>query len=147
MKRTHRKVEDLMSTQLLTVSEDETLELVNFEMESARLRHLPVVERSRPDRLVGLITHRDLLRVAGRAFGERGPEMRDRMLRQVPVREVMRREVQTVSVSDTAATAARLMIELKIGCLPVVDERGSLVGIVTETDFVQLALDALEGKL
>lgn len=136
-----------MSTQVLTVSEDETLELANFEMESARLRHVPVVERGRPERLVGIVTHRDLLQAAGRAFAEPASETRDRMLRQVPIRDVMRRDVETIEPDKPAAAAARRMLEKKIGCLPVVNERGSLVGIVTETDFVQLALDALvEGR-
>jgi CBS domain-containing protein len=59
------------------------------------------------------------------------------MLRQVPVKEAMSAEIQTTAPDTPVADAARLMIERKIGCLPVI-ENGRLVGIVTETDFVRL---------
>lgn len=134
-----------MSTQLLTIAEDESLELANLEMEAARLRHIPIVERSRPDHLVGIVTQRDLLRVAGRALAETAPGVRDSMLRQVPVCDVMSRDVQTARPDESAASAARRMLDRKIGCLPVVNERGALVGIITESDFVHFALDRLEG--
>jgi len=141
-----RKVEDIMSTQLVTLTEEDTLDLASFEMDAARFRHLPIVERGRPGRLVGIVTHRDILRVAGRALAEPTAEGRDRMLRQVAVREVMCREVETARTDEAAAHVARRLVGRKIGCLPVLDERGTLVGIVTESDFVRLAAELLEQR-
>jgi len=63
------------------------------------------------------------------------------MLRHVVVKEAMSAELQTTAPETPVADAARLMIERKIGCLPVI-ERGRLVGIVTETDFVRLVAEA-----
>jgi CBS domain-containing protein len=144
MRQHIKKVEDLMTTNLVTIYEDQTLDIANFEMELGQLRHMPVVSRQHPERLEGIVTHRDLLRVAGRAYTQDAPHRRD-VLRQVPVAEIMRRNVETARTSEPAAAAARRMLERKIGCLPVVDERGSLVGIVTESDFVAYAADSLEG--
>jgi CBS domain-containing protein len=60
-------------------------------------------------------------------------------LKSVPVKEVMTDELVTVEPSQEVKAAARLMIDRKIGCLPVVDG-GKLVGLLTETDFVKLVL-------
>lgn len=144
MERQTTRVEDLMTTAVVTVFEDDALDAANVEMQLGKLRHLPVVSREHPEQLVGLVTHRDVLRVAGRAFAERS-ESRDRLLRQIPIGEIMRRRVETVRPDETAVTAARRLLDRKIGCLPVVDEEGALVGIVTEADFVRVAADLLGG--
>jgi CBS domain-containing protein len=114
-------------------------------MDAARLRHLPVVSRKNPGHVEGLVTHRDVLRVAGRAFVER-EESRRRMLQQLAVGEIMRRKLHTARPGEPAAAAARRMLDKKIGCLPVVDDDGTLVGIVTEADFVEFAARYLEGE-
>lgn len=134
-----------MTTSLVTVYEDQTLDVAILEMESARLRHLPVVSRRNPGHLEGLVTHRDVLRVAGRAFVEK-TESRQRMLQQVGVGEIMRRKLHTARPGEPAAAAARRMLDKKIGCLPVIDDDGTLVGIVTEADFVEFAARYLEGE-
>lgn len=133
-----------MSTALVVLYEDQSLDVADMEMETGRVRHLPVVERGHPERLVGLVTHRDLLRHAGRAFFERD-KGREQMLRQVAVSSIMRRKVETAKTTEHAADAARRMLEKKLGCLPVLNEENALVGIVTEVDFVQFAIQYLEG--
>lgn len=132
-----------MSTALVVLYEDQTMDVADLEMETGRIRHLPVVQRGHPDRLAGLVTHRDLLRHAGRAMFER-EKSREQMLKQVTASEIMRREVATARASDLAADAARRMLEHKVGCLPVLNEEGALVGIITEADFVQFAIPYLE---
>src|SRR4029453_589933 len=64
----------------------------------------------------------------------------DTMLRQVVVKEAMSPDLYVATPNMPVTEAARVMIERKIGCLPVV-ENGKLVGIVTETDFVRLIAD------
>jgi CBS domain-containing protein len=69
-------------------------------------------------------------------FGQKASQ---EFLKSVPVKEVMTDELVTVEPSQEVKAAARLMIDRKIGCLPVVDG-GKLVGLLTETDFVKLVL-------
>ncbi|MFO0646760.1 MAG: CBS domain-containing protein [Polyangiales bacterium] len=130
MKTAPRTVREIMSDTLVVLGEDETLTDLAENMERFSLRHLPVVAG---DRLVGLITHRDVLRAAVLG-GQRRAD--DPPLR---VREIMSRDVITVSPSLHLTLAADMLIERKVGCLLVVDEGGALVGIVTENDFLKLA--------
>jgi acetoin utilization protein AcuB len=113
-----------------------------------RIRHIPILDEGR---LVGLVSDRDL-RDASPALGD--PE-RASALREIPVGDVMTREVITVDPQDSIENAAQEMYELKIGSLPVVDEgyvadEGSavpeeeLLGIITSAD-VMRALVMLTG--
>lgn len=101
------------------------------EMQVGRFRHLPVVDREH--RLLGVLTHRDLL-VAKDDLSRRADE-------------VMQTNVKTVEPSTAAHEAAYLLLRHAIGCVPVVDDHGRLCGIVTETDFVRVAYTALGGRV
>jgi CBS domain-containing protein len=59
------------------------------------------------------------------------------------VSEIMTRDLTTVRPATALSHAAHLMLERKYGCLPVCDEDGRLVGIVTEADFVRFAADVV----
>ncbi len=130
MKAAPRTVAEIMSDTLVVLGEDETLADLAENMERFSLRHLPVVAG---DRLVGLITHRDVLRAAvlnGQRRADDPP---------LSVRQIMSRDVLTVSPSLHLTLAADMLIERKVGCLLVVDDKGALLGIVTESDFLKLA--------
>lgn len=137
------RVADLMTTELITLNEADNLDLARMEMDLARIRHLPVVRRGR---LVGLVTHRDILRAMCSVFAELDGMEQANLLREVPVLEIMSRGVQTVEPDLDAAEAGQLLLENKFGCLPVVADGDRLVGIVTEADFVELALHYLEQR-
>lgn len=130
MKSAPRTVGEIMTDTLVVLGEGETLSDLAENMERFSLRHLPVVAG---DRLVGLITHRDVLRAAVLA-GQRGPEAPP-----LAVREIMSRDMLTVSPSLQLTLAADLLLDRKAGCLLVVDDKGALLGIVTESDFLKLA--------
>ena len=102
-------------------------------MKQARIRHLPVLDE---DGVVcAVVSQRDLFRGAllqALGYGARATDM---MLRQVPVKEAMSPEIHTATPDTPVQDAARVMIERRIGCLPVV-EGEKLVGIVTERDIV-----------
>ena len=134
------KVSELMSTDLVTLTEDETLAHAQRCMRRGRIRHLPVI---RGRRLVGLLTHRDLLSASFSIFAEIGSEEQRRVFVQIPVREVMHRDVTTVRADLAVAQAARILLESKFGCLPVVGEGDRLEGIVTEADFLRLTVRLL----
>jgi len=135
-------VRDLMTRDVVTLEEDENLLLADDVMRLGRIRHLPVVGAGR--KLVGLVTHRDMLRASVSSLAGIGRVEDATIKRAIPVREVMARDVVTIGPDRPAVEAAELLLHRKVGCLPVVDEDGRLVGIVTEADFVDLARRYLE---
>lgn len=134
------KVAKIMSTDVITLIEDETLAHAKRCMDRGRIRHLPVL---RERKLVGLVTHRDLLAASFSIFAEVEPAEQRRIFVTVPVTEAMHRDVITVGPNDTVADAARILLDNKYGCLPVVDDNGDLLGILTEADFLSLTVRLL----
>ena len=134
------EVRDLMTTDVVTLTEDETLAHAQRCMARGRIRHLPVV---RDACLVGLITHRDLLAASFSIFAEVDASEQRRVFTTVRVVEAMHRDVVTVSPGLAVAKAARILLENKYGCLPVVGEESELLGIVTEADFLRLTVSLL----
>ena len=133
-------VRELMSTELVTLTEDETLEHAQRCMARGRIRHLPVV---RSGKLVGLLTHRDLLAASFSIFAEVDHTEQRRIFGTVPVVEAMHRDVVTVSPDMALREAARILLQNKYGCLPVVGSSGELLGIITEADFLRLTVRLL----
>jgi CBS domain-containing protein len=124
-------VADFMTKDLVTVRATDDLALAEALLRLGGIRHLPVVQEGR---LVGLLTQRDLLRsgAAGKPHA-----------RETDVREAMTADPTTVRPATPLSQAARTMLEHKFGCLPVCDDEGKLVGIVTEADFVRFAADVV----
>ena len=133
-------VGDIMTREVVTLAEDDTLADARRCMERGRLRHLPVV---RGTVLVGLVSHRDLLAASFSMFAEVSDQEERRLFRQIPVRELMH-DALAVPPTMRVRDAARVMLDKQYGCLPVVDEGRNLLGIVTEADFLQLAVKMLE---
>jgi CBS-domain-containing membrane protein len=113
-----------MSTDLFTVKPDDLIDLAASVMDWRHVRHVPVEDEA--GRLVGLVTHRGLLRVMSN--GNR--------FNRVTVREVMVENPLTVTPSTSSLEAIELMRRNRVGCLPVV-EADQLVGIVTSYDFLE----------
>jgi len=126
------KVADFMTRELVTVKETDDLALAESILRLGGIRHLPVV---RERKLVGLVTQRDLLRsgASGRPTA-----------RAVHARDIMTRTPTTVGPDSSLAHAAHVMLKHKYGCLPVCEEDGTLVGIITESDFVRFAADVVQ---
>ena len=130
------RVEQYMTTDLFTVGEDESLDLVASLMEWKRIRHVPVEDRDH--RLVGLISYRSLLKLMARGLAEQR--------KHIAVSEVMIRKPITVSPEASTLEAIDLMRRHRISCLPVVkDER--LIGVMTERDLIDVAAELLEQQL
>lgn len=121
-------VGDMMTQSLVTLREVDSLQSADEWLELGHIRHLPVV---RGRKLVGLITHRDLLRQCHQL--DAGPG------KQRLAREVMTREVTTVRPETPLRDAIRLMLSNKFGCLPVTTDDDTLVGIITESDLLRMA--------
>ena len=127
-------VEELMTTDLFTVHEDEPLELVANLMNWKHVRHIPVEDEQ--GQLAGLISCFEVLRHLLRASNET-----DRT--PVAVRSVMNKTPLTIAPETRTLDAIALMRREKVDCLPVVN-KGRLVGIVTERDFINVAARLLE---
>ena len=121
-------IKEIMKSSLVSISPDIKLSDAYSLMQEKNIRHLPVVEKSK---LVGIVTDRDL-RLSTSRLAKHPFEPEEF------VKKVMSHPVKTTHPSDPIESAAQLMRELKIGCLPVVED-GQLIGIVTITDM----LDAL----
>ena len=130
-------VSDIMTREVITLSEEDNLSGVSAGMERFRFRHLPVVDGKK---LVGLITHRNLLMVAASTLEPASERKTQEFNERLFARDVMLRDPRTVREDTRVVDAARLMWNEKIGCLPVVADDNRLVGIVTEADFVLLAI-------
>jgi CBS domain-containing protein len=126
-------VRDLMTQGVFAVKADDDLATVSDLMDERRIRHAPVVNQGR---LVGLISHRDLMRYALKGQVGASPESERRAQLTLRAEEIMTRDVATAAPGQDIRQAARLMLEGKYGCLPVVED-SRLVGMLTESDFVR----------
>jgi CBS domain-containing membrane protein len=134
------EIRELMSTDVVTLAEDDTLADAQRCMARGRIRHLPVV---RDGKLVGLMTHRDLLAASFSIFADVDHTEQRRIFVTVPVVEAMHRDVISVQPKLPVKRAAEILLENKYGCLPVVEDDGTLIGIVTEADFLSLTVRLL----
>jgi CBS domain-containing membrane protein len=137
-------VSDIMTREVITLSEEDNLSGVSEGMKHFRFRHLPVVDGNK---LIGLITHQNLLEVAASTLEPSSGSKTQAFNERLFARDVMLRDILTVSEDTRVVDAARLMWNKKIGCLPVVREGNQLVGIVTEADFVLLAIRFLGAEV
>lgn len=128
------QVRDLMTPRVFSVRPDDDLEGLYDLLDERHIRHVPVVDAEGD--LVGLVTQRDLARSALGPQDAVPLSMMQEMLRRRRVREIMATEVESVEPDESLKTAAEMLLENKIGCLPVV-EGEHLVGILTESDFVR----------
>jgi CBS domain-containing protein len=125
-----------MKQPVLALGRNDRLSMAEDLLQQERIRHIPVLDED--GKLCGIVTQRDLFRGALlRALGY-GSRLADKLFESLPVKEAMTDEVISTSPETPVSDAARLLLEHKIGCLPVTDN-GKLVGIVTETDFIELA--------
>lgn len=124
--QSYQTVGQFMSTDLFTLRPDDLVDFAASIMDWRHIRHVPV-ENERGE-LVGLLTHRDLLRVLSRGL-HKGDE-------PLIVRDIMKVDPVTITSSTSSLEAMEVMQSNHVGCLPVVDD-GQLVGIVTSYDFLE----------
>jgi CBS domain-containing protein len=141
MKKRPQTVNDLMSKDVLCLAEEQDLRHLDDAMRLLKFRHMPVTADGR---LVGIVTQRDVLRLSASSLLPGAKEQTAFLARTFLVRDVMIRNVKTVTPGTALSTAARLLLREKLGCLPVVDDRNVVVGILTESDFVRFATQVLE---
>ena len=131
----YERIEQLMTTSLFTVHEDELVDMVAFLMDRKNIRHVLVEDDA--NQLVGMVSYRSVLRLMAEGFdSDEAP----------PVSAIMVRDPISVAPETPTLEAIDVMRQHEVSALPVVNA-GKLVGIVSESDFMPLAYDLLEDHL
>ncbi|MGQ9521734.1 MAG: CBS and ACT domain-containing protein [Anaerolineae bacterium] len=131
-------VGERMTPRPITVNEDTSLPEALERMRREKIRRLPVLDKH--GKLVGIVTELDLLRASPSSATTLSIYEIPYLLSKVKMRDIMSREVITVTEETPIEEAARIMADNKIGGLPVMRD-GKLVGIITETDIFKLMLE------
>ncbi len=132
-------VEKRMKRDPVTLTPDDSFRHAMTLIRQKGIRHLPVVEGSQ---LVGIVTDRDIRQASPSPATSLEIHELHYLLEKVKIREMMTKKVYTVAPDTPIEEAARLMLQHKIGGLPVL-QAGNLVGIITETDILSAFVDVM----
>lgn len=136
------QVYDLMTKEVFSLHNTDTLYLARSVMNMAKIRHVPIVDKN--DKFIGLVTQRDILAATVSRLADIDQKTQDEIDAGIPIKEIMRIDVTTIKSDTSLKDAAKLLLEHKYGCLPVLDGKGRLIGILTEADFLSLTISMLE---
>ena len=133
----HELVKDWMTADVVTIAPDATLPDAHRLMSDHNIRRLPVVQNNR---LVGIVTRGDV----------RGAEPSDAtslsiweinyLLAKLKVERIMTTNPLTTSPEATIESTAKIMLDHKVSGLPVVNNQGEVLGIITESDIFRLVV-------
>jgi CBS domain-containing protein len=131
-------IESIMSTDLITLPPEATLAEARTLMHNNRIHHLPVVKDNKE--LIGLVTLTNVLAATDSILRDADNRIH---ANEVLVRDIMVTEIATIDERASLRQAALFIEKHQIGCLPIVTD-GKLRGIITDTDFVGVAINLLE---
>ncbi len=148
-----KTVDSIMTTDLICLQIHDNLAAAMQAMQDGGFRHVPVLDEQM--NLLGIVSDRDVLRHL--PFAGRRPPLQDKKFREhlfstdrknasleLPLDSIMTRKVEYISPASTTIEAVSILRKTKMSCLPVVDEQGKIVGIVTVTNLTHLLLSAYE---
>ncbi len=135
-------VKRYMRTKLVTVGPEEGANAALYLMKKSSLRHLLVMDGKK---LVGIVTDRDFRLVRPSPATSLSIFEINYLLEKLKVKEIMTKKVITVTQEIPIAEAAQLMLNRRIGALPVLKE-GKVVGIISETDLLRALIDMEEAE-
>ncbi len=133
-------LDGLMTKHVISVSMDTTLEAIRTIFERHKFHHLVVLEQCR---LVGVISDRDLLMHLSPFIGKAAERAMDAACLKMHAHQIMTRHPITVSPETPVGDAAVMILNNHVSCLPVVDQAGAVVGIVTWRDLMRWSLEHL----
>ena len=133
-------VSEIMTREPYSLGPDDNLADARKLMAEHHIRHIPIVAGD--GSLVGLVSQRDVLAAEDSTL-VRGPEGDDQTERYVALSSIMTSPVQTVDEHASLRGTAMHLQKNRMGCLPVLRD-GLLVGIITDTDFVAVAINLME---
>ena len=134
-------LEDMMTTDVITLSPQDTVLKARQIMTTKGIRHIPIIKEN--GKLAGLFSQRDLLAVMDSTELDISKSERDANEERILLGDVMTKRVSTASPNVALKDAAVFLQNNRYGCLPVV-ENGEVKGIITDTDFIGVAINLLE---
>lgn len=136
------KVKNRMSENPRTVALDSSVHEAFTLMKASNIRRLPVVEK---EKVVGIVTIDDLNQASPSSATTLSKHELKYLLAKTKIKDILpkNQKLITISPNNYIETAARVMRENKVSGLPVIDEAGKLVGIITETDIFDALIDVL----
>ncbi len=136
-------VTELMMDQLYTLKPTNTVHQARDLMLDKQIRHIPIVDNS--GKFIGLLTKRDILAASISSLAEINNTEREELEDGIPIAEIMITDVVVAQEDASLLNAAQHLLDQKHGCLPIF--RGDkLVGILTESDFVRLAVHLMKNS-
>jgi acetoin utilization protein AcuB len=135
-------VRDRMTSSPITITPDTSFPEAFRVLRENRIRHLPVVEK---EKLIGVVAQTDLLHASPSPATSLSVFEINYLLANLHVREVMSSPAVTVPDDAPLEEVARVLIDKKIGCVPVMRD-GTMVGLITETDIFEAFVEILGGE-
>jgi acetoin utilization protein AcuB len=127
-------LDDIMTRHVVTVSPDDTLATIRSIFDRFHFHHILVVEQ---DRMIGIISDRDLLKHLSPFVGRLAERTQDLASLKQKAHQIMCRHVTTARPETPIGDALLLLIQRRISCLPVLDDQGRCAGIVTTRDLLR----------
>ena len=134
-------INEFMTAEPYTLRESDSLNDARRVMTEKHIRHIPIIDENR--HLLGLITQRDILAATApwsKLQTKSAPQESDT---DIKLSDIMIRDVSAIQKTDSLRQAAMYIQSHKYGCLPVVSN-DCLIGIITDSDFIQVAINLLE---
>jgi len=137
-------VEKWMTRTPVTIEESDSLSMAMHVLKEKKIRRLPVLRKGK---LVGIVTDRDLKAASPSEATSLDIWELHFLLGKLKIKDVMSKKLITITPKDTIEKAAMVMMERRIGGLPVVDESGALIGILTEDDVFRALVEVTGANL
>lgn len=137
-------VEKWMTRTPVTIEESDSLSMAMHVLKEKKIRRLPVLRKGK---LVGIVTDRDLKAASPSEATSLDIWELHFLLGKLKIKDVMSKKLITITPKDTIERAAMIMMEKRIGGLPVVDESGALIGILTEDDVFRALVEVTGANL
>lgn len=137
-------ISDWMTRDVITVDSDVSMMKVSKIMKEKHIRRLPVVDSGK--KLLGIVTDRDIKEASPSKATTLDIHELYYLLSEIKVKDIMTPNPYTLTANNTIEKAALLMMEKRVGGLPVVDEQGVVVGIITESDIFKVLISITGAK-
>jgi len=134
-------IDEIMTTDPCTLRGTDTINEARQIMTEKHIRHIPIIDSE--NHVLGLVTQRDVLAATGPVLLPSDKSDSVGANADIKLSEIMIRNVRVVHQSDSLRQAAVYLQAHKYGCLPVVSD-DFLVGIITDSDFIAIAINLLE---
>lgn len=128
-------VNEIMSTELITLAPSDSVSNAAETMTKNNIRHIPVIDPQ--NQVIGIVSQRDILKTGAFSNEISKPTL------NCPLSDIMTVDILTTHPKDSLRAAGLTLQKHKYGCLPVIDN-GAIVGIITDSDFVGVAINLIE---